>query len=105
VNKNLSSTKTNQLDLNENKFSIRSLLEKSESQETYKKSFFVLTDELKEDDEEMSIKLKREILLNKLVFDKSIINGKVFSDSFSDQAISQIYLALSPESRKILLEK
>ena len=32
-----------------------------------------LSDELKEDDEEMSIKLKREILLNKLVFDKIII--------------------------------
>ena len=97
--------KSNQPDVNENKFSIRSLLEKSESQETYKKSFFVLSDELKEDDEEMSIKLKREILLNKLVSDKSIINGKVFSDNFNDLAVSQIFLALCPESRKILIEK
>ena len=64
-----------------------------------------MSDELKEDNEEMSIKLKREILLNKLIFDKSIINGKIFCDSFNDNAISQIYLALSPESRKILLEK
>ncbi len=101
----LSSNKGNQYDVNENKFSIRQLLEKSDSQETYKKSFFVLSDELKEDDEEMSIKLKREILLNKLVVDKSMVNGKVFSDSFNDNALSQIYLSLSSESRKILLEK
>ena len=84
---------------------MKQLLEKSEGQETYKKSFFVLSDELKEDDEEMSIKLKREILMNKLLYDKSIINGKVFSDSLNDNVLSQLYLALSPESRKILLDK
>ena len=91
--------------MNENKFSVTHLLLKSESQETYKKSFFVLSDELKEDDEEMSIKLKREILLNKLLYNKSCFKGKVFSDSLNDNVITEIQMALSPESRKMLIDK
>ena len=58
-----------------------------------------------EDDEETSYKMKKEILLSKLMCDKSIINDKTFANSFVDNVITLIYLSLSPESRKLILDK
>ena len=83
------------------------ILEKyGENQDNIKRNLCVLSDSIidNENEEELA-KHKKEILISKLMCDKSIINDKTFANSFNDNVISQIYLSLSPESRKILNEK
>ena len=55
--------------------------------------------------EELCFKKKKDILLSKLMCDKSIINDRTFSNSNVDNILSLIYLSLSPESRKLLTDK
>jgi hypothetical protein len=88
----------------EQKFSIRSLLEKSEVMETHKKAFFVLSDEVKDDEDDLSVKLKRDLVVNKLMYDKSIILDKHLQTGFNDKVLATVYLALSNESRKLMTE-
>lgn len=91
---------------NENKFMIRTLIDKNDPDTGKRINLNVLSDQIKEeDDEEASYKMKKEILLNKLMCDKSIINDKTFANSFVDNVITLIYLSLSPESRNLLMEK
>jgi hypothetical protein len=88
------------------KFSIKHLLNKNDVQETYKKNFFILSDELKEEDEEMSVKVKRQILLNKMLTSKSILSKKSNSSlPILEKLINQLYIDYSPDSRKILIDK
>jgi hypothetical protein len=68
------------------------------------KSLMILSDEIIEDDEESESK-KIEILLDKMLVDKSLINDKTFSSNFNEYLISQIYIALSPEAKKLVTEK
>ena len=107
--------------LKDNKFSIRQILDKSDNQEGYRKSFFVLSEDLKEEDEEMSNKLKRELLIKRLISDKLIITDKLLPDKlnklkkkhkektevdiFNENVVSQIYIGVSPESREFQLDK
>jgi hypothetical protein len=109
--KNLDKTKRfidNKQNINEqqeSRFSIRQLLEKNENQLIHKKNFFVISDELKEDDEDISIKIKREILMNKLINDKGIVNEHAFNQDFHDKISNELYLGLSMDSRKFLLSE
>lgn len=96
--------KLSNLEEQSSKFSIKNLMEKSESLETHKKGFFIISDELKDDEDDMSIKLKRDILVNKLMYDKSIIIDKQMQGSIHEQVLANLYLSLSNDSRKILLE-
>jgi len=91
---------------NENRFIIKQLIEKCDPETGKRVNLNVLSDMIKdEDDEETSYKMKKEILLSKLMCDKSIINDKTFANSFVDNVITLIYLSLSPESRKLILDK
>lgn len=94
--------KTNTNEIQEQKFSIVHLKEKSENFETHKKGFFIITDELDEEEDDMSMKLKREILVSKLMYDRSIIIDKQLQSSVYDSAVASVYLGLSNESRRIL---
>jgi len=87
----------------ENTFSIRNLLENKviDVYKTYKKSFFSLSNNL-EDDDSTSMLSKRELVVSKLISDKSIMNERTYFDGLYDKLINQIYLAFSCDSRKIL---
>lgn len=87
----------------ENKFSIKSILERGIDQVIDKKNLLVLSDEICDDDIYITNK-KVEILLSKMMYDKTLINDKTFANNFNDLLISQIYMCLSPESKKLLLE-
>ncbi len=87
----------------ESKFSISHLKDKSENLETHKKGFFHITEELKEDEDDMSLKLKRDIVVEKLMFDKSIIIDHEDDIKFTDEIKASIYLSLSRKSRKAIL--
>jgi hypothetical protein len=92
--------------LNENtesKFSISQLKEKNDSYETHKKGFFMVTDEIREEDD-ISLKIKRDILVSKLMCDKAIIIDKHLRGNFNENVLTSIFLTLSNESRKALLE-
>ena len=68
------------------------------------KTFFIINDEL-QDKELMTTKMKREIVLSKLMFDRSVIIDKYMATSFNDKVISCIYKALSAESRKVIMSE
>lgn len=104
----------------ENKFSIRQVLDKSQNQETYQKSFFVLSEDLNEEHEEMSSKLKRDFVLKRIISDRKIISNKLIPerfnrdvkpnekseiDIFNEKMICEIYSGMSAESREFQLEK
>ena len=97
--------KNNHGDGQDQKFSITQLRDKSESLVTHKKGFFVIADDLNEDDDEMSLKLKREILVSKLMSDKNIIIDKNLLSNFYDQIWSNVFLSLSNESRRVLVDQ
>jgi hypothetical protein len=67
-----------------------------------KKNLYVLTDELT--NEEIDSNKRIEILLSKMMDDKYLINDKTFTNNFNDMIIAQIYLALSPDSKKLMHE-
>lgn len=100
--RNLQSNKNNVNENQEQKFSITQLKDRNENLETHKKGFFVITDELREEEDDMSLKLKREILVGKLMYDKSIIVDKQMQSDFNDGILSSVFLTLSNESRKLL---
>jgi len=104
----------------ENKFSIRQVLDKSTDQESYQKSFFVLSEDLNEEHEEMSSKLKREFVLKRIISDRKIISNNLIPekfnrnirpsekteiDLFNEKMICEIYNGMSAESREFQLEK
>ena len=87
-------------------FSIKDIIEKEDGDVIRPHDLCVLTDEIIEEaDEELCFKKKKDILLSKLMCDKSIINDRTFSNSNVDNILSLIYLSLSPESRKLLTDK
>lgn len=90
---------------NEQKFSISQLRDKNDLHESHKKGFFVLKDELDQEDDDIYIKLKREILVSKLMYDKSIIIDRQFQSNIYDLVLTGIFLTLSNDSRKILLDE
>ena len=93
--------------LNENqeiKFSVMQLREKLENLETHRKCFFVLSDEIKDEDDEVSIKLKRDILVSKLMWDKTIITEKKFASTYEENLLTSTFLTLSSASRKTLID-
>jgi hypothetical protein len=100
--KTQTNNKANTNEGQEQKFSIVHLKEKSENLETHKKGFFIITDELDEEEDDMSMKLKREILVSKLMYDKSVIIDKQLQSSVYDSAVAEVYLGLSNESRRVL---
>ena len=71
-----------------------------------KKSLHVLTDDIsnEESSEENSNK-KIEVLLSKMMDDKTLINDKTFSNNVNDSLITQIFMAMSPDAKKLILEK
>lgn len=102
-----------------NKLTIREILEKSDKNEGYKKSFFVLSEDLNEEDVEMSNKLKREFLLKKIFTDNKIISNKLIParfnfdskfkekteiDIFNESMILEICNGICGESRNLQLE-
>jgi hypothetical protein len=46
-----------------------------------------------------------EMLLEKMICDKSLIADKIFSESHIDDLLTQIYVNLSPDAFKIMLDK
>lgn len=104
-NKKYMENKQNLNEQQESRFSIRQLFEKNENQLIHKKNFFVIANELKEDDEDISIKIKREVLLNKLINDKCIVHEHAFNQDFHDKISNELYLGLSMDSRKFLLNE
>lgn len=91
-------------DNQETKFSVAQFREKTENFETHKKGFFVISDELKEEEDDMSIKLKRDIIVSKLMHDKSIMIDKQLQNNFNDNVLASVYLSLSHDSRKLLID-
>lgn len=65
---------------------------------------FVLSDETTEEDEDF-INRKIDLLLSKMMHDRSLINEKTFSSSFYDILIAHLHINLSPDSKKLILEK
>ena len=100
--KALANNKANLNEGQDQKFSISHLREKGESLETHKKGFFLITDELDEEEDDMSMKLKREILVSKLMYDRSIIIDKQLQSSVYDSSVASVYLAMSNKSRRVL---
>jgi hypothetical protein len=47
--------------------------------------------------------MKRDIVVSKLMYDKSMVVDKYMANSFNDRALGSMYTALSAESRKYLL--
>ncbi len=88
----------------ETKFSILQLKEKSDNLETHKKCFFVISDEIKDEEDEVSIKIKRDILVSKLFWDQAIITEKKLESTFEESLLTSTYLTLSNNSRKALME-
>jgi hypothetical protein len=66
-----------------------------------KKNLFVLTDEITDDDISQD---KLNLLLSQMMDDNSMIEDKTFSNSTADKLISQIYLAMSPDAKRLLTE-
>lgn len=88
----------------ENKHAFQQIIQKSMDHLVDKKNLFVLSDEIT--NEETSDSNKRiQILLNKLMDEKTLINDKTFSNTSNDMLITQIFLALSPDSKNLVLEK
>jgi hypothetical protein len=68
------------------------------------KKLTLLSDEI-DDENQYSEKKKIEMILDMLMYDRSLLSDRTFSNSFTDQLISQIYISLSPEARKLVVEK
>jgi hypothetical protein len=102
--KKIQTFKNNQNDNQETKFSILQLKEKLDNLETHKKCFFVISDEIKDEEDEVSIKLKRDILVNKLFWDQTIITEKKLENTFEESLLTSTFLTLSNDSRKALME-
>lgn len=92
-------------DNQESRFSIKQLLEKNDNPLIHKKNFFVISDEIKDEDEDLNIKMKREILVNKLLLDKNIMHEHCFNQNFHDRISNELYLALSLEARRFLFSE
>jgi len=69
----------------EKRFSISQILDYGAESEGYKKGFFVLSEDLKEEDEEMSNRLKRELLLKRIISDNSILTSKLLPERFGKE--------------------
>jgi hypothetical protein len=48
--------------------------------------------------------MKRDIVVSKLMYDESIAVDKYLANTFSDKVLSSIYMGLSAEARKVLLD-
>lgn len=105
TNKRPTDSKQNNNDQQDSRFSIANLLAKNENPLIHKKNFFVISDEIREDDEDISVKMKREVLLNKLINDKGIVHEHAFNQEFHDKVSNELYLGLSMDSRKFLLSE
>lgn len=46
-----------------------------------------------------------EILLTKLMDDKNFINDKTFGSNINDVILNKIFIALSPDAKKLVLEE
>jgi hypothetical protein len=77
----------------------------TETLEAHRKSFFAIYDELKdEEDDETSVKMKRDIIVEKLMIDRRVIVDRYLASGYTDKILSSLFTALSRESRKILIE-
>ena len=66
----------------------------------------MLTDEIEDNDpEKYPYDRKIEILLTKLVDDKNFINDKTFGNNINDIMLNKIYIALSPDAKKVILDE
>ncbi len=66
----------------------------------------MLSDEVEDPDPEKFPNDKRlEILLTKLMDDKNFINDKTFGSNINDVILNKIYIALSPDAKKLILEE
>lgn len=88
----------------ENKFSIKNIIDKNVDTFIDKRSLQILSEEIDETDES-TVKRKLDILVDKMVCDKSLISDKTFSKNSNEILISQIYTSLSQDSKKLLLDK
>jgi hypothetical protein len=81
-------------------FSIRNI-KNDQSQKSYKNAFFLITDPVKED-EDITLKIKRETLISKLMDIPNIKTEKSLVSSFHGSVLNSLYLTLSRDSRKVL---
>jgi hypothetical protein len=81
-------------------FSIRSI-KNDQSQKSYKNAFFLITDPVKED-EDITLKIKRETLISKLMDIPNIKTEKSLVNNFHGSVLNSLYLTLSRDSRKVL---
>jgi len=66
----------------------------------------VITDEIEDgDSEKFSYEKKLEILMTKLLDDRSMINEKTFGANMNDLILNKIFIAISPDAKKLILEK
>lgn len=101
-NKNNGNNKQISLEAGESKFSISSIINKTECFDTYKKGFFSVSEEIKDEEEESSLKHKRDTLMSKLMIDKSIIIDSKLMETFEDKISTSLFLSMSSESRQNL---
>ncbi len=98
-NNNLKNINTENKDV----FSFKRLLELEKDNQGDADRLLVLTD--KPISPETDGKTRVEMLLEKMIWDKSLITDKIFSDSHIDDMLAQLYINLSPDSFKIMTEK
>ncbi len=66
----------------------------------------MLTDEIEDNDlEKYPYDRKIEIMLTKLMDDKNFINDKTFGNNINDIMLNKIYIALSPDAKKVILDE
>ncbi len=100
-----SNTKVTQNENFENKHIFKQILDKGlDNNES--KEIFVLTDDIEDNDpDKYPYDKKIDILLTKLLDDKNFINDKTFGSTINDVILNKIYIALSPDAKKLILDK
>ncbi len=101
LNLKVQSQKIVQAENSENKHIFQQIIQKSMDHLIDKKNLYVLTDELT-NEEKIDSNRRLEIILSIMMDDKYLINDKTFTNNFNDTIIAQIYLALSPDAKKLI---
>jgi hypothetical protein len=95
------SQKLVQVENSENKHIFQQIIQRAMDHLVDKKNLYVLTDDITNDETGDSNR-RLKILLSKIMDDKYLINDRTFTNNLNDMIITQIYLALSPDSKKLM---
>ena len=105
-NAKVNQSKTISYENTENKHIFQQIIQKAMDNLIERKNLFVLSDEItNEEVSEVQKNSRIEILLSKMMEDKSLINDRTFKNNINDILITHTFLALSPDSKRLILEK